>query len=230
LMKVDLGDLSTSIHLCSLNEENYIEQSLETLTSQSLYKRSDSVKIVLLDSNSEDNTVEVARPYVDEVYTTPRGKLSSRHKGLLWDDEADIVVSTDADTLYKDPKWLDKILAPFRSEDIVMSHGPIRSRDIVWKLPYFLGNIFGRHRQVSATNSAFRRLAYFESGGFDLSVDEFDRGEIWREEEFKWPDRMRELGEVVFVEDAGVYTSMRNRFGTETDPEYVKQKERGVRF
>jgi len=229
-MNVETGDLSVSVHVPTLNEERYVAEALRTLTSQRLYKKSSNVKIVLLDSNSQDDTVEVARSFVDEVYTTPRGKLSSRHKGLLWDDEADIVVSTDADTLYKDEKWLDKILSPFRRENVILAHGPIYSRDIAWKLPYFLSNIFGRHRQVSATNSAFRRLAYFESCGFDLSVDEFDRKEIWREEEFKWPDRMRELGEVVFVEDAGVYTSMRNRFGTETDPEYVKQRERGVRF
>jgi len=229
-MKVETGDLNISVHVPTLNEERYVAEALETLTSQDLYKRSDSVKIVLLDSNSEDNTVEVARPYVDEVYTTPKGKLSSRHKGLLWDEEADIVVSVDADTLYKDSKWLDKLLSPFRRENVILAHGPIYSRDIVWRIPYSLANALFRNRQCSASNSAFRRLAYFESCGFDLSIDEFDRGEIWREEEFKWPDRMRELGEVVFVEDAGVYTSMRNRFGTETDPEYVKQRERGVRF
>ncbi len=229
---IDTDGLDISIHVATLNEEHFIEDTLRSLVDQSLAQAGDA-RIIVLDSNSKDRTVEIAEQYADDVWQVPRGKLSARHHGYL-QDTADIVASADADTVY--PKhWLQHLVASFHDPEVVATHGPTFTTTDPWHIPTTLHSLIRPlTSQVPASNFAIRRDAYFESGGFDLSIDQQDRDTIWKEEEFRWPNALRTLGTVQHVSTAGAWTSMRNKPFShehfEAQEQYTTERQRGVRF
>jgi len=239
-------DKKISIHLPTLNEERWVGDTLESLVSQQLYKdirerNKLKLNIIVLDSSSTDRTIEVAKKYVGEknIWTAPKGKISARDFGVRKDD-ADIIVSVDADTVYPQG-WLSAILRPFEDPDVVMVHGPKLSRP--------LGGIIHRSTRVcfillkqsravqeifhhaSATNSAFRRDIYLLNP-FRLDIDQMDRNVLWVEEEFFWPYKMEKFGNVVYLPDTAVLSSDRHRLfsGDPHSDEYERARKKGIRF
>ena len=61
---VDPGDTTISIHVLTLNEEMLIEDTLKTIVEQPMFKEyyPSNIELVLVDSVSEDNTVNIAEP------------------------------------------------------------------------------------------------------------------------------------------------------------------------
>ncbi|GAI26060.1 unnamed protein product, partial [marine sediment metagenome] len=171
-----------------------------------MYKKG-GIKLVVLDSSSTDRTVEISRKYADVVLEVPRGKLSARDAGIRRDD-ADIIVAVDSGDLYP-PGWLSCLLEPFSDPNVVAAHGAVMSKDILWKPAIAWSNLVRPVRTLSGRNSAFRRSAYFQIGGFDLSVNQFDRGELQNEEEIRFLARMKSVGKVVFVWNASMFRSER---------------------
>lgn len=204
--KVELGGVKVSIHLPVINEEGWIEDTLISLVNQPLYKKG-GVKLVILDSHSTDRTVEIAERYADAVLDVPKGKISARDAGIRWDD-ADIIVAVDSADFYPQG-WLSCLLEPFSNLDVVATHGSVLSRDLLYKAPVAWSNLIRPSTWLSGRNSAFRREAYVNIGGFDLSVDQFDRGELQNEEEVKFLARMKNVGKVVFVWNASIFRSER---------------------
>lgn len=238
--KVELGETKVDVQCYSLNEGGYIEETLRTLMRQPFYD-SENVTITVVDSKSSDRTVEIAEKYADRVWTAPRGKLNARDFATRKTD-ADIIVSTDADTLYP-LGWLSHMLRPFQKPGVVAVHGPKLGRNTIWR-PWrgwwsiILHKPFG---VFSATNSAFRRWAYLKTGGFDLSVNQTDwkdrnwwewSYELKEEEERKFPERLKSVGRIEYV-DVAVFTSDRHlpcSFVEGVVGLYNKQKTLGVRF
>ncbi len=234
---VGLDDTKVSIHVASYNEENTIRETLESLVNQEYYKLNGDVKIVLLDSDSTDDTRDIARQYLrnEHIWLVPKGKLSARHNGIVRDEEADIILATDADCIY--PKhWLSNMVKPFEDYSIVGVYGHRLSKeDPFWKplRAYWTAVSHGVWKQFLGCNSGFRRWAYFEAGGFDLSVDEFDRMEIWQEEEWDFRKRLEEVGKVEHVTNSGILTSDRHMPFTLSETDYTtwkKEREEGLRF
>lgn len=231
---VDTNSLKVEVQVPTLNEEHYIEPCLESLLNQPLIKKSRDVSLIVVDSDSTDGTVDAVRRMGVDVLSAPRGKLSARDFAIRQSD-ADIVVSCDADTQYH-YGWLGRLIEPFRDPDVVMTHGSKLSDVEPWLSISGVYNFFQPAvGQVSATNSAFRREAYVASGGFDTEIDEFNRAEIWNEEEWAWPRRMAQVGDVVFVRDAGCIGSSRARpfmHGERSDlrKRYQAERMRGIRF
>ena len=209
--EVELGDARVSIHLPVYNEEGWIEETLRSLVNQPLYRKygGRGIKIIVLDSNSTDRTVEIAERYADVVLEVPRGKLNARHAGIEWDD-ADIVVAVDAGDFYPEG-WLSALLGPFSDPGVVATHGPVLSRDPLYRVPTAWFNLVRPARELSGRNSAFRTRAYWEAGGFDLSVDQLDRRELQAEEEFRFLDKLKKVGRVEFVWKAGMFKTERER-------------------
>lgn len=203
---VDLSGLNVSVHVAALNEEAYIREALDSLNRQDLRP---NFKLVLLDCYSTDRTVEIASPLVDEVFYTPRWKLSARNYGFEI-DSADIIVAADADSFYP-PYWLNNLLEPFSQPDVVAVHGPRFSEGLLT-----VGSVwFNLARPViprfSGGNSAIRRDAFRSIGGFDTSV-EHDWGAVLREEEVELPKRLARVGRVVYAWGAGSHSSARYLF------------------
>jgi cellulose synthase/poly-beta-1,6-N-acetylglucosamine synthase-like glycosyltransferase len=221
-IELNTNGVRIEVHVPTLNEEGYIEDTLETLSKQELVMDGD-VDLAIVDSKSDDKTVELSEPYVDEVYVTDRGKLTAMNQAAN-KSNANIIAYADAGDIY--PKgWLNNLLSPFEDGDVVGSYGPSFSNGLLTKVPWALQTVpqlFGVLMQ--GRNSAVRTFAHEEIGGFDESVDQNNIHKTWVEEEFKYPKRLSNVGEVVFVPSAGMIGSDRrvNLTNTEFKEEILK--------
>lgn len=227
-----------SIVIPAFNEEENIEDALKSILSQSIIaKYTDYFECIVVDNESTDRTAEIARKYC-QVTSAPRGLLNARHAGITH-AIGKIIVLCDADTYYP-PNWLNLILKHFRNPEVVGVHGPVLLKDAPMPLrlaSVWLANLSPHVRRTFAgSNSAFRRISYFEIGGFDLSIDQTDRVQVGYESEISFGDRLRQTGKVVFEVKAPIFTSMRFMgSGTIIETErqltqYQEERKRGERF
>lgn len=202
----------------TLNEEAYVEDACRSLAAQTLRLHHPGlVEVALVDSGSRDRTVRLALPHVDRVIRAPKGKLSALMHGVS-KAQGPIVVEADADGYYP-PSWLHRMTRRFHEEDVVAVRGDFRYYDspVLRRVSVplrrslsFVGNFPGGVR-------AYRRDAFFEAGGFDLSVDQRDFWSVWPEEEFRFRRRLQRLGRLVDARDAVCFKSARRG-----DPLFVK--------
>ncbi len=163
-----------SIVIPCFNEENYIEKSIKSLKKQDFEGK---YEIIVVDNNSTDNTAVIASNLGARVIkeTTP-GVCFARQKGTM-EAKGNIIISTDADTVFKD-NWLSKIDQNFsKDEDLIAVCGPCRYIDGPWwgkvythflfGYDFIYSKIAGHPFYITATNIAFKKK-YFE--GYDLST------------------------------------------------------------
>jgi len=200
-----------SVVMACLNEEATVGLALSSLRGQNVVGRYPELfEFILVDSYSDDATVEVAKPYVDRVVYCEPGKLNARHKGIV-EAEGEIIVAVDADTMYP-PNFLNLLLRHFWDGSVVAVGGPrlVREANLVglgyvWRA--FFDFVYGN--RLPGSSSAFRREAYFKCGGFNLNINQFDRREIVREEEHDFAKRLSKFGRLVFDLKASCFTSSR---------------------
>ena len=188
------------------NEAEFLGDCLESLLGQDF---AGGYEIIVVDNNSTDGTADVARAFGVTVTSEPRlGVCWARQSGteLAF---GEIVVSTDADTVY-DPGWLSRIDRAFRADPAVVAvAGPCRFVDAPrWGRMYagalfrsvnFLSRITGRVPYVAAANLAFRRK---EWEGYDTQATQGgDELDLLR--------RLRRRGRVRFDASNPVFTSAR---------------------
>jgi glycosyltransferase involved in cell wall biosynthesis len=195
-----------SIVIPCFNEAGYLTDALLSLRKQDF----DGVcEVIVVDNNCTDGTADIARSLGARVVVEPvAGVCNARQRGTV-EARGEIVVSTDADTVYH-PDWLSNIDAHFRGDErIVAVVGPCRYADGPrWGKLYarmLFGAVNGVYRltgravYASATNIAFRREAWT---GYDTNLtqggDELDQLR-----------RLRKKGRVVYHHGNPTYTSGR---------------------
>ncbi len=95
-----------SIIVVSKNEEAHIERCLKSLTE--IEYPVDKYEIIVIDGDSTDHTVDIAKKFPVTVYTDTIGLAHSRNMGIN-KAEGDLVAFTDADcAVQKD--WLDVLV------------------------------------------------------------------------------------------------------------------------
>lgn len=89
-----------SIIIPALNEAEQIESTLSPLQAM----RQRGVEVILVDGGSEDETVHLAEPWVDQLIHSDRGRARQMNRGaavakgeILWFLHADTVVEESAD-------------------------------------------------------------------------------------------------------------------------------------
>jgi glycosyltransferase involved in cell wall biosynthesis len=225
---VDYNALEYEIHICTLNEEGYIEDTLDSLSSQKPVQNGD-VDIVLIDSNSTDETVRIAREYVDEVIQSEKGLLTARNKGIKLRDP-DVVLSADAGDIYL-PGWVDELAKPFDDEKVVASYGNIYSKDPVHKRNQKLKHSIVNTWNLPGNNSAIRVSALRELGMFDESVEQQSLIEMVLEEQIFTKVELATIGKIAYRPYAAMYKSQRRKERTvEKNSNYKRQQEKGERF
>lgn len=158
-----------------------------------------SVRLVLAVGEDDRETARKAREAgVDEVLFCPPGKLRARHHAMVL-DTADIIVAADGDRGY-DRNWLYRLLSPlFEDPEVVATLG--ETRDLGGGLS---GSALSRSVLTlpnNGGNAAFYRNMYLRIP-FVAEVDQFKHRHLWREEEFAFGLRLREMGRVVHVPDS----------------------------
>lgn len=169
-----------SIVIPAYNEENTIARCLRSVVEQSIPR--EKYEIILVDNNSTDNTVHIAKTFPDIriIHEPSPGVGAARARG--WNEaQGEIIASTDADCAV--PKhWLKKILGMFDQHDdvVAISGGYLfYDRDIfinsivkvfehsLVALSWFLA---GGVMAMTANNMAVRSIVYKQTQGFDATL------------------------------------------------------------
>jgi len=202
--------MKVSVVVPTLNEEKYIGKCLKSIRNQAV----DS-EIIIVDSDSEDKTVEIAMKYAAKVVTGKPGNISKNRQLGAEISTGDIIVTADADTIYPEG-WLQRIVKHFEDEKVVAVSGPTIP---IWeesafgdRFLYLLGNLslLILHKLGVAwfrgSNSAYRRWAFFKSGGYNTELDAREDSDLSK--------KVAKLGKTVFDWNIVVMTSMRRRKAT----------------
>lgn len=225
---INLGSTDVQVHMPTLNEEDSIEETMKSLYNNELISEGD-ISIKVLDSDSEDNTVQLAKEYADDVVQVPEGKLTARNFGIE-EFDPDIVMTADAGDIYP-PGWASALLEPFANPNVVATRGPCFSKDPtrlrIHKWIQLQEDVF----QIAGNNSAIRAEAYKEAGWLDENIDQFSLWPMVFEEQYDFRRRLEELGTVEFVPDAAILKSQRRAMFTIEDAnDFRKSVADGNRF
>ena len=204
---MESNKLLISVVIAAFNEEKNLPSCLESILNQDFPKN--EYEIVVVDNNSTDKTVEVAKKYGARVVTEERqGNTYAISKGMSR-AKGDIIANLDADTLAKE-NWLSLIKKTFEDERIVGATGnaDIKSGNkfLDWMSPVLYG-IFLRFNfligkpHLTGFNLVVRKKTFDEVGGinekFTMSSD-VDLGL-----------RIAKKGRVVYIDKLRVVTSFR---------------------
>jgi len=202
-----------SVIVPTWNEEGYLAKCLSSLRNQSLLKR--RYEIIVVDGGSTDQTLEIARTFADKVLVEPGKPVGAARNAGANVAEGAILAFIDADTMASQA-WLEGIIQSLRiNPSAVGVTGPTipyggSSFD---ELMYRLANGLERFSfklgfpHVAGFNSAYRKEAFWEAGGFDVNRE--------LSEDVLLSLRIRHQGQILFSHDMVAYTSLRriNEYG-----------------
>jgi len=194
-----------SIIITTLNEEHYIEDCLKSLKNQTYKNR----EIIVVDSESKDKTVEIARKYADKILVKNCIIPVGRNIGARM-ARGNVFLFVDADITLL-PNWIDTVLPYLNEDKVVAVYGDLFPKEGTLKawLEYGkeeLSNFILRTAKIPCfgklgTAVAIRRDAFEKVGGFSekrACCEDMDMS-------FK----LRKYGKIKFVREAKGYVSMR---------------------
>lgn len=201
-----------SVVIPAFNEEKTIAKVLDSLEKQSLNEK---FEVILVDNNSNDKTVRVARNFGRKfnlriISELRRGRGTARATGFA-KAGGEIIFSTDADTILPE-RWLETGLKYFENPQVVGVTGPWEIKDLGGHKEFFL-NHFQEVCSVypaililgcpwlTGFNFAVRKKAYLKSGGFNPDLN--------AHEDIDLTLRLRKLGKIIYAWDLKPITSGR---------------------
>jgi glycosyltransferase involved in cell wall biosynthesis len=162
---------TVSIVIVAHNEADKLERCLGSLVAQ----RFPSFEIVVVDAESTDNSVTIARKYTSKVFRVDRNVLGySRQRGLDL-SSGDIVGVIDPDAVFLSNELIARVVDAFvRGENMgiiwPMNIGPMNSRTarvffLFWE-EYARRRIMSHPNVALGANAFYLRSAISEAGGF----------------------------------------------------------------
>ncbi|SFV54243.1 O antigen biosynthesis rhamnosyltransferase rfbN [hydrothermal vent metagenome] len=141
--------MSISVIIPTYNGEEYLPKLLEALKSQTV-----SFELIIIDSSSSDNTLNIAKKYADKIISIPQSEFDHGGTRTKAGKEAkgDILVFLTQDALPYNNKSIENIVKIFDNSHIGASYGR--------QLAYNHTNPFGTHlREFNyGTQSYIREL------------------------------------------------------------------------
>ena len=118
--------LTLSIVIPAYNEEGYLKACLESIAQQTVKPD----EVVVVDNNSTDDTIEVARSYkgVRIIREATQGVFYASTRGFR-ESKGDVIARIDADSILPSD-WSAKVLNDFFDENVVASTGPVNYYDM----------------------------------------------------------------------------------------------------
>lgn len=216
----------------SLNEAERVTKCLRSLHAQTL--KPDA--IILADSHSTDDTVQLAAPLVTAVIDCPKGKLTATdHAIRALPPTVSIIACCDADTEYP-PHWFEAITRPFEDPRVVLVHGPLtlNSPGFPSLVNQFVNTlIYSTGIAGAGMNRALQRWAYLACGGFNLGGNQRYWPTTWLAEEVNFKRDMERVGLTRWAPDAWCLTSARRLVPPghpDHDATHAEQVATGQRF
>ncbi|MCC5994431.1 MAG: glycosyltransferase [Candidatus Aenigmarchaeota archaeon] len=192
-----------SVIIPTLNEEKYIEATLLSIRNQD-YKG--KYEIIVVDSNSKDRTVEIARKYADKVIVTKRKGVSAGRNIGARVARGEILLFVDADTILL-PNVISKIVNHLKKKNIVGVVVPVLSDDFTKNILYTIGDwinyLLSKNNLhlIHAICFGCKRDAFFRVGGFNE--------QLHVAEDIELGSRIKKIGKVEYIKDTFVITSSR---------------------
>jgi len=150
----------TSIIIPTYNAEPYLDKLISSIVSQTLKV----YELIIIDSSSSDNTVEIAKKYTQNVFVIPQNEFDhggTRTKAAQM-AQGDILVYLTQDALPYDDFTLEHIIKIFVDPTIGAAYGK--------QLSYEQTNLFGKHlRAFNYPDSSYVR-AKNDIGTFGLKT------------------------------------------------------------
>ncbi len=210
--------VKVTVTIPTLNEENFLSDCLDDISKCIEFAMQDGFEfeVTVIDSHSDDDTVEIARKsdVVDEIYTEGKGILRARDRGIR-EAGGEIVVCLDADTHYEE-EYLSELLKPFRENgEVSLSYGPAKGERTELHLDSSIRYILENGLRmlglcwVSGSNRAMRKTDYLELGGYDLSRDGESVLKVMYEEQFRFPLELKKMNGISFRRGAESFQSHR---------------------
>lgn len=196
---------SVSVIIPAYDEEQCIDQCLASLQAQNILQTYPErfEFIIAVDERTTDRTVEVAAAYGATVIYCPPGKLVAKEMGVAA-SQGDIIVFLDAD-VEAGPNMLNLLLEKFNDSEVVAASGVLLSQGITRLLDVQVNNMLPLFSKRLVGNvSAVRKNAWLMVGGYDLSIDQFDRKQMVQEEEVEISRKLQQVGKVVVDSEISV--------------------------
>jgi len=192
-----------SVIIPTLNEEDYIGSCLQSLSEQTFR----NFEVIVVDSQSEDKTVEIAKSFGAEVISMGRrGPGAARNVGANH-AKGEILVFLDADVIAS-KNLLEEIRKCFEDPRIVGATCKIFSRrkgakyKFFYKIGYLAMRFSFPFRPGIPGHSAFyRKETFFRVGGFKENLE--------HSEDLDLSYRISKLGKIKVIKDAFVKVSPR---------------------
>ena len=110
-----------SVVVRAKNKEQTIERALRGLRDQTV-----STEVVLVDSGSTDRTVEIARPYCDQVISIPAESFTYGRALNLGAERArgEVIFALSAHCVPPTPYWVEVSLDAYRDDQVAGTWGP----------------------------------------------------------------------------------------------------------
>jgi glycosyltransferase involved in cell wall biosynthesis len=202
---------TVSIIVPSFNEEPFIKKSLSSIRGQSIIQEyPEYFEILLTDSGSTDDTINIAKPFVDKIITTTkRGKLTARNLAID-QAEGNVIVSVDSDSYYG-PFWLNGLLKPFNNleyDNLACVVGSTYDPFIpgiptpIRNIAEFLDRNIVNPKRIVGRNSAFWKHLFYKVGRFDETINQMDVDAMLQEEEYGFGEKLSKFGRIVFKMNA----------------------------
>ena len=126
--------MSVSVIIPTYNAHKYLGKLLEKLKVQTI-----DFELLIIDSSSTDDTVEIAREYTDHIIIIPQSEFD--HGGTRTKAakiaSGEIIVFLTQDALPVTSDTIEKIVSVFTDPDIAAAYGR--------QIPYPDSSIFGKH-------------------------------------------------------------------------------------
>jgi len=137
-----------SIIIPTYNAQNYLEKLLNILSLQSIK----DYELIIIDSSSKDNTVEIAKKYTNKVISIPQSEFD--HGGTRTKAakiaKGDILVFLTQDALPCNEFTIEKIIKIFKNQLVGAAYGK--------QVPYEETSLFGKHlRKFNYTDNSYIR-------------------------------------------------------------------------
>ncbi len=194
-----------SVIIPTLNEEKYIERTLKALKTQDYEGK---YEIIAADGMSKDDTVKIARKYVDKVIIAEKKGIAAGRNAGANIAKGEILLFIDADTMLLF-NALSEISKAFRNKKIVGATCPIIPLTpklnflfFYWSLNrYVKSSIKKKKPKVAGICCAYRKSTFEKVGGFDEKLETY--------EDMDLSGRISKFGKIAFVEGTLALTSVR---------------------